>query len=397
MFFRVPWARLSVFAVALLASRGWAEPAGAANEKLKALVENHCVDCHGEDVQKAGLRLDTLKPEFADERMMATWVQVFDKVSSGQMPPKNKSRPPQALLEPAKQWLEQALHKASLERQQKFGRVVIRRLNGTEYQNTLHDLLGIRVPLREMLPEDNSAAGFDNVSVALGLSAAHLLLYQQAAEKAIAATVPIHPPIQFSERRTGREMAETGSNFKQTLERSCRLEGDALVIYSKLPRYGLASTPSVPTAGRYKVRMSAAAVGEGIKSIPAGLQIVGQGREQPAVFDCRDIPAGKPQVVELEVDLNRGQAFVVNLLTSWDIRGFKKPISEYKGPGLLVEWIAIEGPIDQFPPPSYSTLFAGVPLKARSIAKAEQEGRQVRPVQAKRKRSSRFSRNSCRR
>ena len=61
----------------------------------------------------------------------------------------------------------------------------------------------------------------------------------------------------------------------------------------------------------------------------------------------------------------------MNLLTTWDIRGFKKPIDEYDGPGLLVEWLKIEGPIDAFPPPSYDNLFAGVPLKARSVVKAE--------------------------
>lgn len=391
MIYPSPWAPLILFLTGVFACPGWAQPAEQFSQKLGPLITAHCVDCHGEDVQKAGLRLDTLQPQFADQKTMATWVRVFDKLATGQMPPKNKAGPPQALLEPATQWLSQQLHAASLAAQRQNGRVVIRRLNGTEYQNTLHDMLQIRVPLKEMLPEDNAAAGFDNVSAALDLSAAHLLLYQQAAEKAITATVPIHPPIPFSDRRTGREMSEKGSNFKQTLERSCKLEGDALIIYSKLPRYGLASTPSVPTAGRYKVQFSASAVGEGVKSIPAGLLTVGQGREQPVLFDVRDIAAGKPQVIELEVDLTRSQAFVINVLTNWDIRGFKKPISEYKGPGLLVEWIKIEGPIDPFPPPSYKTLFADVPLKARSIAKAEQEGRPVRPVQANRPVFSWFS------
>ncbi len=33
----------------------------------------------------------------------------------------------------------------------------------------------------------------------------------------------------------------------------------------------------------------------------------------------------------------------------------------------MVEWLKIEGPLDAFPPPSYEKLFAGVPLKARSV------------------------------
>ncbi len=117
------------------------------------------------------------------------------------------------------------LHAASLERQQKKGRVVLRRLNGTEYENTLRDLLGTSVALKEMLPEDNTAAGFDNVSSGLDLSATHFLLYQEAAAKAVASAVPINPPIPFSDMRTGREMTEKGPNFKQGLGAQLQARG----------------------------------------------------------------------------------------------------------------------------------------------------------------------------
>ena len=120
--------------------------------------------------------------------------------------------------------------------------------------------------------------------------------------------------------------------------------------------------------------MSACAVGGGGKPIPVGYMTVERsGRESPVLREVHEIPSGKPQVIEFEFDLKDHQAFVVNLLTSWDIRAFKKPIDQYTGLGLLVEWIKVEGPIDAFPPPSYQTLFAGVPMKARSVAKAENE------------------------
>ena len=48
-------------------------------------------------------------------------------------------------------------------RQQQRGRVVVRRLNGTEYENTVRDLLGTRVALKDLLPGDSSVAGFDIV------------------------------------------------------------------------------------------------------------------------------------------------------------------------------------------------------------------------------------------
>jgi hypothetical protein len=346
----------------------------AFNAAVKPLLEEHCLDCHDAETHKAGLRLDNLTADFRDAKTSATWTHVFDKIVTGQMPPKKRDRPPQAEVEASTQFLRTQLHAASFERQQKKGRVLVRRLNGTEYENTLQDLLGTRVALKEMLPEDNTTAGFDNVSSGLDLSATHFLRYQEAAAKAVASVIPVNPPIPFSDTRTGLDMTNKGPNFKQGLGRNSKLQGDTLIFYSKLPRYGLCATAPVPTAGRYRIKMSACAVGAEGKAIPVGLMTVEGGREAPVLREVRDIPPGKPAVIEFEFDLARRQAFVVNLLTTWDIRGFKKPIDEYDGPGLLVEWLKVEGPIDAYPPPSYDALFAGVPLKARSVIKAEMAG-----------------------
>jgi len=142
---------------------------------IQPFIEQHCVDCHGADTHKAGLRLDTLAPDFRDEKTGATWTHVFDKIISGEMPPKKRERPPQRDIYAVAQFLYTQLQAISLEQQQKKGRVTVRRLNGTEYENTLRDLLGTNVALKEMLPEDSTTAGFDNVSTGLDLSATHLL------------------------------------------------------------------------------------------------------------------------------------------------------------------------------------------------------------------------------
>jgi len=359
--------------------------------KVAPLIANHCVDCHGSDVQKAKLRLDSLSPTLGDERTAATWAKVYDKLMAGEMPPKKQERPAKDELTAATGWLGKELHAASLDRQQKKGRVVVRRLNGTEYENTIRDLLGTRVPLKEMLPEDNAVAGFDNVSAALEISATHQLIYQEAAERAILSVIPPHPPIHFSDRRTGKEMSQKGPNFQQTLTRSCMLKDDGLIIYSKLPRYGLCSTAGVPASGRYKVQMLIAAVGKDNKAVPAAFMVVGNGREDAVLREMRDIQPGKPTVIEYEIELKRRESFVVNLLSHWDIRVAKKPIEEHTGPGILLEWLRIEGPIDPFPTPSYQTLFADVPLKARSVAKAESEGKKPPIIQPNR---SEFSWNA---
>jgi len=375
-----------LFSIALLALAGVPRILNA--DALSEFIDKHCVDCHGAETHKAGLRLDTLAADFHDEKAAEKWTRVYDKLVAGEMPPKKRERPQPQEIEAATSFLHAQLHTASLERQQKKGRVIVRRLSGTEYENTVRDLLGTNVALKEMLPEDSTTAGFDNLSSGLDLSATHFLLYQEAAARAVTSVIPIHPPIPFSDSRTGLMMTKKGPNFQQGLGRNSKLQGDALIIYSKLPRYGLCATAAVPTAGRYRIQMKACAVGGENKPISVGfMTVMESGRESPVLREVRDIPHGEPGLIEFEFDLIRRQAFVVNLLRTWDIRGFKKPIDEYNGPGLLVESLKIEGPIDAFPPPCYDSLFAGVPLKARSVVKAELTGTKVPAINEKRSES----------
>ena len=53
----------------------------------------------------------------------------------------------------------------------------------------------------------------------------------------------------------------------------------------------------------------------------------------------------------------------------------------------MVEWLKIEGPVDPWPPSGYQRLFAGVPLKPRSVAKAEAEGKTPPKIPAQRSES----------
>ncbi|NBV21792.1 MAG: DUF1592 domain-containing protein [Proteobacteria bacterium] len=366
--------------------------AAASAPMLSAFVEKHCVDCHGAETQKAGFRLDTLKADFSNTKDSAAWTRVFDKITSGEMPPKKREQPPRRDIDATTKFLREQLHAASLAHQQKQGRVMVRRLNGTEYENTLRDLLGTSVALKELLPDDSTTAGFDNVGAGLDLSATHFLQYQEAAARAVQSVVPVHPPIAFSDRRTAEVMVKKGPNFQQTMNRGAKMQGDALVFYTKLPRYGLCSSATVPMAGRYRITMSACSVGGDGKPVPAGFMVVNSsGRESPVLREVRELPHGKPQLIEFEFDLGRNQAFVLNLLTTWDIRIFKKPIEEYTGPGLMVEWIQVDGPIDAFPPPSYQNLFAEVPLKARSVVKAELAGTKPPTISPTRSEASWYS------
>lgn len=352
-------------------------------QTIKPFLQAHCVDCHGPTVQKAGLRLDSAKFDLGDARALALWTKVHDRIVAGEMPPKNRERPPQGDLEQVTKGLHQELQAASLGKQQREGRVVLRRLNSTEYETTLHDLLAIDLPLKALLPEDNTAAGFDNIAAALDISATHLLCYQEAAEKALLAALPAAPYRSFADKKTGKEIVDKAAVFNDVLGKSAWLKGDALVLHARLSDYLPLATASVLQGGRYKISVSAYAINNGGKPLALAFQCRPiRERGAPEIQVCFDVPEGISTVFDAEFDMKRETnvrfgAWGLPDRYDFFMQKVKPPLEEFKGPGLVIEWVKIEGPFGPWPPPSYLKLFEGVPLKARSVARAEAEKKPI--------------------
>ena len=135
--------------------------------RARDFLSEHCFVCHDADTKKGGLDLTALAWKPDDARTFDRWVEVFDKVDKQKMPPPSRKRPDPAARARFLEALRTELRAANLARQQAEGRVVLRRLNRVEYENTLHDLLAIDVPLQHYLPEDATTHGFDNVAAGL--------------------------------------------------------------------------------------------------------------------------------------------------------------------------------------------------------------------------------------
>jgi hypothetical protein len=117
-----------------------------------------------------------------------TWEKVVRKLRAGTMPPQGAPRPAPAETQGFAAWLENRLDRAA--RANPYaGRPVLHRLNRTEYANAIRDLLALEVDTATLLPPDDSAYGFDNVSDALGLSPALQERYLAAAASVSALAV----------------------------------------------------------------------------------------------------------------------------------------------------------------------------------------------------------------
>jgi hypothetical protein len=353
--------------------------------QFASFLEKHCVSCHGPETRKRKLRLDTLPLSLGDRDVAATWVKVLDRVSAGEMPPKGEARPTAPEVTAFTSALERSLRNASIAKQASEGRVTLRRLNRIEYETTLRDLLASPVEVKDLLPDDNVSAGFDKVSSALEISSAHLLRYQEAAEKALRSVIPDKPQLRTKERRSGREITEKMVHWKEMLGKSARLESETLVMLIRPFDYIPCASAPAPQAGRFRVRVSAYAVGTGGKPMPMLCTCRDlYGREDTDVRAVRDVPADKPAVIEIEVELKGREIIVVAgwalpNARAWTEKRKDAALGSYSGPGLAVEWIEIEGPLDPWPPSGYERLFGSVPLRPASVARIVAEGKPAPP------------------
>lgn len=173
--------RLSFFTIILAVLSG--NPAfgqgGKWADSLSGFLSEHCYECHDDDVSKGGLNLLDLGTNLYDPETMRRWVLAFDKVESGEMPPEKKPRPGAKEMGQFLAGLEKSIFTTDLKRKE----VVLRRLNRLEYQNTLRDLFALpHLSVRDMLPEDAEAHGFDTIGDALELSTEQMLVYLEAAD-----------------------------------------------------------------------------------------------------------------------------------------------------------------------------------------------------------------------
>ena len=150
-------------------------------QSQRQFLDRYCATCHNDRLKTGGLSLDQVdvsRPETQPE----LWEKVVRKLHTGVMPPSNVPQPPQADRLAMLTWLERSLDAAAAAHPNPGRTETLRRLNRTEYQNAIRDLLALDIDAASLLPADESGHGFDNVNVG-DLSPTLLDRYISAANK----------------------------------------------------------------------------------------------------------------------------------------------------------------------------------------------------------------------
>ena len=108
--------------------------------------------------------LDVYKDEAAVLKDKGHWQDAVQNIRAGTMPPKGRPKPDAAEIERVTNWIDALLSKGA----GALAEAPIRRLNRTEYNNTIRDLIGLDFRPADDFPGDSAVFGFDNIGLSIG-------------------------------------------------------------------------------------------------------------------------------------------------------------------------------------------------------------------------------------
>ncbi len=344
----------------------------------------HCEECHNATEKSGGLDLDALtwKTQSAENRDL--WIKIHDRVQSGEMPPDSKLT--EADRELFTRPLRTALVKEIGAEQKREGRTVMRRLNRREFENSLHDLLGITIPLQHLLPEDGRAHGFDTVAEGLRISAVQVEKYLEVIDLALDDAIRLTGrPATFQRRLRLHDEKEIRDNLDTSETQVDPVSGarhrrlfreldNAIVFISHGYSPDNLRQFSPPADGLYRVRISAYSVDS--HSEPVAMRVLKSDWKSNRLLRYFNLEQDKPREVEFTVPLKVNEHLRINGYgvgidengkSVWNVESVK----DWKVPGMAIEWIEVEGPlVEQWPSASLSQLFG-----ANAVRKLDKRGR----------------------
>ena len=208
---------------------------------VQRFVAAHCGDCHSEGTTEGGFDVKSLAGDIQAGDATARWIRAIDRVRLGEMPPKDSSelKPAerQAFVKQSGEWLSAEQRRIWAEQ----GRVRGRRLTNLQIEKTLHDLLGIDIPLADQLPEEPRTEGFTTVADGQPMShfqlERHLAIVDLALDEAFrrALVEESLAPQSLTARMLARRRLQSRVREPELLDEKAVTWSSSLVFYGRLP------------------------------------------------------------------------------------------------------------------------------------------------------------------
>jgi len=357
--------------------------AGDFEKVVQPYFAEYCIRCHDDKKAKGDFRIDTLSRDFAAGSSTMKWMEIIERISAREMPPKGEKQPKAEESAVVLEAISTKLREGESARLAKREKVSFHKLTREEYAFTIRDLLGVQFDAADPngLPDDPDWHGFERIGSVLSLAPSHIEKYFAAAETVLAEALPT-PPLPPKKGANPPANPYFGKLYKKKTPFELRgnpADFDKLAMGDPLPRVdlwpgadiaGRVNPGTLPAAGNYRVRVQLS----GLK--PAG------GRAPHLTFYAIDLdrmlheqdviaPEDKPTVIEFRTHLSAGnhQFRLTNDVPGpsnlprsgradprryfYSLKDGRRPwqlkVSDEEGqplwPLLIVDWVEWEGPI----------------------------------------------------
>ena len=324
---------------------------------IKPLTQKYCVGCHNKKNADGSLDLTAFTDLSTVLKGRNQWEHISRRLADKEMPPKGTPQPTDAERAFLTTWVDTSL--SSIECKVKEpGRVTMRRLNRAEYNNTVHDLLGIDFKPADDFPSDDVGYGFDNIGDVLSISPLLMEKYLNAAEKISGAAIEIDPPTHV-ESFSGANLGGQGET-KAIGKTAVQLGANGQIFVGA----------NFPEAGDYKIRVKAYAKQAGNEPAKMIVRLVGNAqRNQPDKdVETVEVKAIAPQVYEIPMEKMRAARRRVAFVFANDYHEPQNPDPAKRDRNLLIESVEVVGPIH---PPKTPTEFQKTLLAHKPTNPAE--------------------------
>lgn len=304
---------------------------------MRSFFSDYCIKCHSADRRKGDFNVEAHWDQTELYEDHEVWNRVIDVLAHEDMPPEDERQPDPKVRAEFLAFLRGQLEAIDCEENVNPGRVTIRRLNRTEYNHTIRDLVWVDFEPAADFPEDEVGYGFDRIGDVLSLSSIQLEKYLEAAQVIADRAILVDPPEWPPRQRWEAEAFESGERDSIRPE-----QGRYLGMF----REGEAGRSVELEGGDYMLRLRA--FGDQAGPDPPRLEVSIDGNEVE-IFSVGALDQA-PELYEKRITIRGGtHRLALAYLNNYNVQDHPNP--RLNGDrNVFVDYVEFVGPLGGKPP-----------------------------------------------